>query len=405
MDHLTLRRGLPTLFPAGLLFTALLTIGCASPGPPRAPSLHLPQRVTDLAATRSGNTVELRFTVPRLSTDKLPLYNSHGANHILRGTLCREMDHHDCVAVTGISVPLTTADRNVFTLKDSLPGQLTSGTPHLIGYRVEFYGPDGRSAGKSEPAYTASGPIPPPVTGLHAAGTRGGILLQWEPSNQAQSEVVLKRTELSPRPKPAKPESPPSTGTHRQHASGSGKVPSSRKDVDDVWLNANSTADETLDDSVTADEPYCYIAVRRALVSVGTNTFDLRSDPSEPVEFTLHAVYAPSAPTGITATGFQPADSPASAFAVDLIWQPVDDHASPPLAPPLVGYNIYREELAGDGSIYASRARLNATPVPLPAFHDATAKPTARYRYSVTAIDANGNESKAATFTLEPSPQ
>jgi hypothetical protein len=142
------------------------------------------------------------------------------------------------------------------------------------------------------------------------------------------------------------------------------------------------------------------------IVAVGSRTFDLRSEPSAPVDYTLHPIYAPATPTGLTATGFQPTDAPSAHFSIDLIWQPVDDaNITPQLAAPLAGYNVYREQLAADGSVTASRTRLNPTPVAVPGFHDATAEPDARYRYSVTAIDAKGNESKAATFTLEPSPQ
>jgi hypothetical protein len=406
MDHPTIRRGISSVLPACLALATLVTIGCASPGPPRAPSLHLPQVVSDLTATRSGDAVDIHLTVPRLSTDKLPLYSSKRPDQVLHGSLCRELDHHDCVAVSGIAATLTAADHTVLTLHDSLPPALTTGNPHLLGYRVEFYSPEGRSAGRSEAAYTATGPIPPPVTGLRAAGTRGGILLQWDQTAQNQGEVLLQRTELDPKPKPAKAEPPARPATHKSRAGGSGRLPAAHGDPDETWLAANSATNRTLDEGITADEPYRYVAVRRMIVAVGARTFDLRSEPSAPIDFTLQPIYTPAAPTGLTATGFQPSDSPTAHFAVDLIWQPVDDaRITPQLAPPLVGYNIYREELSGDGGVYASRIHLNTAPVPLPAFHDTTAKPAARYRYSVSAIDAKGNESKAATFTLEPSPQ
>jgi hypothetical protein len=362
--------------------------------------------VSDLTATRSGDTVDLRFTVPHLSTDKLPLYNSKRPGQTLRGTLCRELDHQDCVAVAGLAPVLTAADHTVVTLHEAIPQGLTTGTPHLLGYRVEFYNEEGRSAGKSEAAFTATGPIPKPVTNLRAQGTRGGVLLQWEPAPHDAGEVLLRRTELDPKPKPAKAEPPAKPTGRRTRVGGSGKLPAPRSEADEVWLNANSASNQTLDANVTADEPYRYIAVRRSLVAVGARTFDLRGEPSAPIDFTLRTVYAPATPSGLTATGFKPTDAPTAHFSVDLIWQPVDDaNITPQLAAPLAGYNIYREQLSADGSVLASRARLNLTPVALPSFHDATAESAARYRYSVTSIDAKGNESKAATFTQEPSPQ
>jgi hypothetical protein len=407
MDPLTLRRGdfAPVLL-AGLALGTVFLGGCASPGPPRAPSLHLPEPVADLVASRSGNAIELRFTVPHLSTDKLPLYDKKRPNQALRGTLCREVDHQDCVAIAGLAPTLTASDHTVVTLHDELDGRLATGPRHLLGYRVEFFGPDGRSAGKSEAAFTASGPIPAPVTGLHAGGTRGGILLQWEPAAAAKEDVLLQRTELAPKAKPA----PPAETTVRKPRStkpgsnNSGRLPAPRSDAEELWLDANSAAGQTLDANIVAGEPYRYIAVRRSLVTLGTRTFDLRSQPSAPVEFTLQPIYPPATPTGLTATGFQPTDTPTTHFTVDLIWQPVDDaRITPQLAAPLAGYNVYREQLSQSGAVLSPRTRLNQSAVALPAFHDATAEPALRYRYSVTSIDAGGHESGAATFVLEPS--
>ena len=57
-------RIIPAIIGYLALSAALILTGCASPGPPHAPSLQLPQPVRDLTATRIGNTVELRFTRP-----------------------------------------------------------------------------------------------------------------------------------------------------------------------------------------------------------------------------------------------------------------------------------------------------------------------------------------------------
>src|SRR5215471_8760286 len=55
------------------IFLASLAIGCASPGPPRPPSLKLPEAVTDLSAQRVGNQVLLQWTTPAKSTDNLAI--------------------------------------------------------------------------------------------------------------------------------------------------------------------------------------------------------------------------------------------------------------------------------------------------------------------------------------------
>ena len=47
--------------------------GCANPGVPRPPSLHLPATVTDLTGERVGDRVELHWTPPKRTTDGLEL--------------------------------------------------------------------------------------------------------------------------------------------------------------------------------------------------------------------------------------------------------------------------------------------------------------------------------------------
>jgi hypothetical protein len=363
-----------------LLAIGLLT-GCASPGPPRSPSLNLPQPVSDLVVSRTGNLIELSFTIPHLSTDKLPLFDAHHHKPTsLNGTICRELKPAPCVPVGNIAPILTAVDHAMFTWHETLPENLSDGPPHLLSYRVEFVNRSGKSAGKSNAAYTAAGSAPVAVVDLHAQGTRGGVLLQWQ-RDLSTAEILLHRIDLAPK----------STTTSTKT-----KMPvvSSAK-ANDLWLNANSSQARTLDASVTANVPYRYTAVRRVLLTLDRHRVEVQSEFSPAVDFTLNQMYAPASPTGLYATGFTPPDG--SHFAVDLIWQPVSDAGvTPALAAPLAGYNVYREPLDGSGT----KTRLTSTPMPQPSFHDVTAEPKVRYRYSVTAIDGNGNESGAATLML-----
>ncbi|WP_158787081.1 hypothetical protein, partial [Granulicella sp. L46] len=172
------------------LTATLILTGCASPAPPHAPSLNLPQPVRNLTATRIGNTVELRFTAPSNSTDKLPLRGP-----TLSGQLCRQLPHQPCLPVAPrTSVPLVNSNdpHNLVTWTDTLPPPLTEGPPQLLAYRVEFFSPANRSAGPSNQAFTASGQAPAPVENFHAEGSRLGIILQWTPT-PTSGEVVLRR--------------------------------------------------------------------------------------------------------------------------------------------------------------------------------------------------------------------
>jgi len=329
-----------------------LALGCASPGPPHAPSLNLPKPPSDLNARREGDRVELHFTAPTRTLDNLPLKPKP-----IRVELCRELQRPTCVAVNGLSraiEPSRIGEPNVVTLTDTLPTDLTQGSARLLGYRVELFNAAGQSAGKSDAAYTAAGAAPASVEGLKAEGSRLGVVLRWRASD-AKDAVVLER-------------------------SGGAKT---------ERLAANG-ADRTLDASALPETAYLYRAMRERSVQLGGRTVVVRSAASAAVPFTLHLVYPPLAPTGLTVAGFVSPDP--AGFAVDLIWQPVDDAG---LLAGLAGYNVYRE--AG-----GKRERLNAVPVQVPAFHDATAAAGVRYQYSVTAVDAKGNESSAATAVLEP---
>ena len=400
--------------------------GCASPGPPRPPSLHLPRPVSDLTAVRIGDTVQLRFTAPSQSTDKLALHGS------IPGEFCRQLPDQSCIPVPAskVSIPVGSSSSskgsasskggggsgtasNQITWTDRLPAKLTSGAAELLTYRVEFFSPAQRSAGLSNPAYTAAGAAPAPVTGLRAQGSRLGIVLRWNPepgppggSSSSSAEVVLRREDLSPK---------------KPHAQAKDQTAPKGSPPEWVWLRTNSSAesgvegsDRTLDASVVPDTMYRYTGERRVTLHLsltdgkpkdrtsGTQTILLRSAPSTPVVFTLLQIFPPPAPTALTAAAYfnpTPSGTP-SGFAVDLIWQPIDATG---LMTPLAGYNLYRQPLDAALQPTAPYRQLNTTPLRTPAFHDAGADPATRYRYAVTAIDSKGNESRLDTTLLEPS--
>jgi len=387
--HRSDRRASSLLLSCAALATTLAAIGCASPGPPHAPSLRLPQPVRDLSVTRVGNTVELHFTAPSTSTDKLPLRGS-----TVSGQLCRQLPHQPCIAVpssrTSVAIATANDTRNQVTWIDTLPPSLTQGSPQLLAYRVEFFSSANRSAGLSAPAFTATGSAPSSVENLHATGSRLGVILQWDPST-SPGEVVLRRDDLAPA-KPKHPEhtSPPA---HAKHNPAPGTV----------WLqtgDSNPQQARTLDTAALPDTPYRYSAQRRTSLQLARHAIELRSDISPPIDFTLLKVYPPPAPTGLTAAGYFSATP--QAFAIDLVWQPIDEAG---LITPLAGYNLYREPLDAASNPTAPRTQLNTAPIPQPAFHDTTANPSTLYRYSVTAVDTKGNESPATTALLQPSNQ
>lgn len=358
------RRHLPS---TSLLLAALMLAGCASPGPPRPPSLQLPEPVHDLTATREGGAVTVKFTLPARTTDNFPI--REGA---LKASLCSGPEGAPCTTlptrrdVTLKIVPAASAADRKITWTDNLPRADISGEPRLLALRLQLSSLEGKTAGWSEPAYTASGTAPEPVEGFHAEETPSGILLHWQPAGNGGGEVLLHRENLAP--------------------------PATKKKTDQsepVWLitHADATgpnANVTLDTSAAEDVPYRYTAVRRRIVQLGQQKIELRSAISPPAEIAWRNLFPPPTPTGLTGAPF----TENGGFAVDLVWDPVE-------LPGLRGYIVTREA-AG------VREQLTPQPIPLPAFHDATAKPGIRYQYEVQAISRKGIHSAPAAVTIEP---
>jgi hypothetical protein len=411
--HLVARRPVVIAAAASAMALASLMSGCASPGPPRSPSLAIPEPVTDLAVHRVGNTVQLQFTVPSRSTDKLPLRGT-----AVLGTFCRQIGRGPCVTPAGTSarIPVPILDsaghRSSVSWTDALPPEIASGTRQLLAYRVEFFSVSGHSAGPSEAAYTASGAPPSPISGLRAEGSRLGVILHWDPESPRTGETLIERespTQVSAKASAVEPPVQVASEAKSKPNSHHAAAPHPAKATGaDIWLTADPSLSTStlLDTSVQLDTTYLYRATRRTAIQLGGRTIELRGARSAPVGFTLRPVYAPPVPNGLTAAGFLPDPgqepaSPTPTFAIDLIWQPVDASG---LIVPLAGYNVYRQLIGPDGQPLGERQMQNATPLSLPAFHDATAISAQRYLYLVTAVDAHANQSAAASVLIDPSP-
>ena len=352
-----------------------LLVGCASPGPPRAPSLQLPEPVKDLSAARQGERVELKFTLPQRTTDDLPIRED-----VMKVSVCRGGEGQPCVAVpalkdVGLAVQASaSAESRAVVWHDELPLAQRTGGPRLLVYRVELSNLEGKTAGWSDPAYAAAGAPPVAVSGLRAQETRAGILLRWQdaagsagrssgPAESSSGDEVLLRREIVN----------PAAGAKHEA-------------TEPVWLEAHAgNGDQTIDGSATEDTEYRYAAVRRRVVTVGGQKVELRSALSNEVEITWKNAFPPPAPVGLSAAPF----AEGGAFAVDLVWEPVQE-------PGLKGYLVTRQ--AEGGAV----ERLTPEPVQLPAFHDASAIQGTRYRYGVRAVSKKGVLGAEATVEVGP---
>jgi fibronectin type 3 domain-containing protein len=102
----------------------------------------------------------------------------------------------------------------------------------------------------------------------------------------------------------------------------------------------------------------------------------IEGDDTPEVKVFAHDIFPPAVPSSVEAVF---AGSGQQGF-IDLIWTPVTDSD-------LAGYNVYRRE-AGSAAV-----KVNPEVVKIPAFRDLQVAPGKKYLYSVSAVDARGNES------------
>ena len=346
---------------AALLLAAGMA-GCGTPGAPQPPSLNLPMPVSDLSATRAGDQVTLRWTMPRRTTDKLLMKAPKLA------IVCLREGSGACVSVHEEELKPSAAA----TWTGALPAELAAGEPRAVRYFVEVRNEAGRSAGLGNAAVVLAGAAPAPVADLTSELEKDGVALRWAAANDGTA-VRLKRKLLTPS---AKKE----TGLL-----GEQKQPAEVQ----LLVKGGSEAGGALDKAAERGAAYEYRAQRVAQVTVDGETLELAGELSEPLRVEVKDIFPPDAPKGLVAVASQAADGSVS---IDLSWQPNSEED-------LAGYAVYRRE--GDA---AWQKVSPAKPVVGPAFHDTQVQAGHTYSYAVTAVDRGGRESERSAAAAETTP-
>jgi hypothetical protein len=385
-------------WPTGCATLSLaLAIGCASPGPLRPPTLNLPELAKELTAVRTGDQVELHWTTPAKTTDKL---NIKGP---LTAEICRisapassaASSQPPCTPVTRLPV-----QPGLSRAAESLPSALTLDPPVLLAYRVQIFNASQRSAGLSAPVFAAAGAAPPPVAGLRATPIRSGAMLEWTPQ-PTTAPVELDRlidgasvpqaasSKTSSRPstklktkstsKPATSSATPSTLKAKQPFQPSPPPVEARLRTPRQQADPGGTIDRTAEVGVT----YRYTAQRVRSLALEGHALEIRSLISPVVTILVRDTFPPQVPTGLAAV---PGGATAAEGSIDLSWEPNTESD-------LAGYLVDRQEVSSSGVLTGTPTRLTPTPILAPAYRDQTAVPNQRYAYRVSAIDTVGNES------------
>ncbi|HEX6494604.1 MAG TPA: hypothetical protein VF018_03905 [Acidobacteriaceae bacterium] len=356
------------------LLATVFVAGCGAPAAPLPPTLNLPQPVRDLAAKRAGDAVHLTFSVPQKTTDKLPIRGPMTAQ------LCRSIESGPCQPTGTLTIA---AQQNAAAMDDSLPPDLTQGPPHLLTYKVAILNHAAKSYGEAAPAYTAAGAAPPALTGFTATPQRNGIVLSWQANSQPASasgsiRFVRTRTSTPAQPQPG--------GTSRNLLTGDNTA---EEPAEQILRLPEVTAQHqgfAIDTTAHTGNSYRYVAQRSEQVTVAGRSFEIASLPSAPAEAVYRDVFPPPTPTGLVSA----ADT--AAKAIDLDWNANIESG-------VAGYIVYRRAVGpGAGNAVGSneqpqRISPAGKPVTTSNWSDTTAVPGQRYAYSVSAIDASGNES------------
>jgi hypothetical protein len=360
------RKLLVFALPLGMACTM---VGCGAPAAPAAPSLNLPTPVVNLSAVRIGDSVHLAWTMPTRTTDHLAL------RHPVTAQICRGIESGPCTGTGTGTLSLAPGAAGIYT--DVLPSDLSHQPDRLLRYEVALQNHAGKSAGPSNPAYSAAGNSPAAVTGLTGQVRQDGVLLGWKPVSEPGRSILfrIERLQLTvPAPQEARssplaPSLPSSTQTLVVHG----------RDGEDPG--------HAIDTSALFNQRYRYVVERVASLDLSGRSVEVQGLPSEAIEVTTSDVFPPAVPQGLVAV----ADSVAG--AIDLSWIPNSDSD-------LAAYRVYRRDV--QGSLPAQRVASVGVET---SFRDTAAQPEHTYAYSVSAIDQSGNESKRSPEVEETLPR
>jgi hypothetical protein len=353
----------------GVVCCAVLS-GCGTPGAPQPPSLNLADTVTDLAAVRTGDQVALSWVMPKRNTDKTAIKAD------VTTRICRREGSGACDPV-GADVMVAPGKPGSYT--DTLPGSLATGAARPVVYLVELRNKKGRSAGLSNAATVLAGEAPRPIEGLKAEERKQGVVLSWAMDGEADGENVsvrLERTLLTA--SATKPQRGP-------------LAPPREPAKETLLVDAGAEQGRAMDKTIRFGESYAYRAQRLSRVEVDGKTVELAGAFSLPVEVEARDVFPPGVPTELAAVAT--AGMNGEAAAIDLSWQPDTDAD-------LAGYVVYRRENDGEWQRISP-----ATPTIEPAFHDAHVQAGHSYRYAVSAVSKDGQESDRSDEAQETVPQ
>jgi hypothetical protein len=384
-------------FSTGKLVLALAALiglgGCASIGAPLPPSLELPRAPSDLRVLRKGDKVTLTWSVPARTTDR------QSVRYLGKTRICRTFGSASaspagletkaalCETPVGEAAPpadftdagKSSAKKLADAFTDTLPSAIEQANPAgFATYAVEVRNGAGRSAGISNRVRVSLVPTIPPFGGFAVRTEGQGVLITWQCPALANRRTDIKYLfRIYRRSESGSKETRIAEVDATDCVMGPGGLTAlssaaSSGEASEGNMNPNSFLDQTFE----WEKTYFYRGTVVSVVEAAGKAVAVEGDDTVELKVFAHDVFPPATPSGLQAVFSGPGQLP----SIDLIWAPVTDAD-------LDGYNVYRREDGGD------EVRVNTELVKTPAFRDTAVVSGKTYSYSVSAVDARGNES------------
>jgi hypothetical protein len=328
--------------------------GCGVQGSPRPPRLEHPAKITNLAAVQIGQNLELRFSVPKVTTDGQRLTKPLEIE-IMRG-LAPEHQGLAKLPEPEVWMRLAPNELEPYTRKGeaTYPAHLTEqefrdwrGHSVVLSVTTLTRGFRHRAI-ESEPSNLVEVPVydvSQPVGGVSCATTEKAVEVRFA----APTEML--------------------SGKPVHGLIGYGIYRSTTGEKLSFAMVGETAAAPYRDAQFEFGHTYYYHV--RAVFGEGGH--GAMSDDSEAVKITPRDTFPPALPQGLTGIH--------SAGGVELVWTANSE-------PDLAGYNVYR---LGEQT---PPQRLNKELMHTTIFRDASVPAGKAVTYYVTAVDQAGNESK-----------
>ena len=353
------------LFLLSILSLLMVLAACGTPGAPQPPSLQLPKRVDDLKAVRKGDKVYLSWTMPTETTDGLGIKSETKVLITICPQQWEEMPDSPC----DNKEPKVTSALGRSQAVDDISSVKSKINLGYLSYTLNVKNSRGRSAAASNAVIIYLAPSVPLASNVKLNLEPDAIRVQWTSSEPPVSKYVR--------------------AMYAYRVLRNVKGESKRIAIGQLPVTAGT--ENFADKDFVWEKTYEYhiVGITEVVAPDGSMLPEFEGDDTLPVEIIAHDVFPPAAPEALQAV-FSGQLEEGKRF-IDLTWSTNQEND-------LAGYNVYRRGASG------GMERINPELVKAPAFRDANVDPGKSYRYSVTAVDLRGNESKHSAVTTEQVP-